>query len=45
MSLSLLLLATVFPAIIVSGFTALIVNDLRSSRSTARMVEARRASR
>jgi hypothetical protein len=45
MSLALLLLATVFPVIIVSGFTALIVNDLRSNRSMAKMVEARRASR
>jgi hypothetical protein len=45
MSLSLLLLATVFPAIIVSGFTALIVNDLRSNRSMAKLTAARQAKR
>lgn len=45
MSLSLLLLATIFPAIIVSGFTALIIVDIQCNRAAAKMVAARRASR
>jgi len=45
MELSLLLLATVFPVILVSGFTVLFITDIRSNRSTAKLTAARQAKR
>jgi len=45
MGLALILLATVFPVIIIGGFTVLVLDERRYNRSMAQMVEARRASR